>query len=86
MRVSQEQIALDQVIVTSRGNHYIRYEESLQNIRHQGFSLGEDPFPSLSSKLCMADDSCLRGRRDADLNINIGKFSEFFKQALSLVA
>jgi hypothetical protein len=77
---------LDQVIVTSRGNHYIRYEESLQNIRHQGFSLGEDPFPGLSSKLCMADDSCLRGRRDADLNINIGKFSEFFKQALSLVA
>ena len=59
----------DNQIVFGRGNHYIRYEESLQNTRHQGFQLGDDPFPEFSTRACMAHDGCLLARRDADVNV-----------------
>ena len=74
-----------EVVISSRGNHYIRYEESLENTRPKSLSLGVDPFPDFSTRQCMAEISCLQARRDADLNINVSNFSVYFQQALSLV-
>lgn len=76
---------VDNQVAYGRGNFYIRYEESLQNTRHQGLQLGEDPFPELSTRACMRHTDCLLARRDADINVNVSMFMIHFLQALSLV-
>jgi len=76
--------AANQVVI-SRGNYYFRYEESLENTRHQGMDFGHDPFPNFSSRECMQNDDCLLARRDADVKVNVSLFMISFRQALSLV-
>ena len=76
---------LDNQIVLSRGNYYIRYEESLANSKHQGLPFGHDPFPGISARQCMMDMGCLISRRDADVRVNLSNFIGSFKQALSLI-
>lgn len=76
---------LDEKIVLSRGNHYLRYEESLQNTRHQGYDWGQDPFGAVTTRACMRVDACLLARRDADVRVNITIFEDYFRRALSLV-
>jgi hypothetical protein len=72
-------------IVLFRGNHYIRYEESLENSKPQNFPLGHDPFPGKSTQQCMRDMACLLSRRDADVQIDLRKFAVILQQAVSLV-
>jgi hypothetical protein len=76
---------LDDQVVLSRGNHYLRYEESLENTRHQGHLLGQDPFQGMTTRACMRTSSCLHARRDADILVNINKFEDILRQAISLV-
>lgn len=76
---------LDDQIVLYRGNYYMRYEEALQNTRHQGYDWGQDPFVGYSTRTCMNDMKCTLARRDADVNINMSRFQDYFERALSLV-
>ena len=76
---------LDNQVVLSRGNHYIRYEETLQNTKHQGFELGHDPFPGVSTRQCMAKADCILARRDVDIKVNLDNFIPRFEEGLSLV-
>ncbi len=77
---------LDAQIVLFRGNHYIRYEENIENCMHQGFPLGHDPFPGKTTRQCMDDMDCQQSRRDADIQVNTSKFIAVLHQALSMIS
>ncbi len=77
-------------IVVHRGNYYFRYAESLPNTQHRlhagaMMEFGQDPFPMLTTRTCMAFDPCIVARRDADIRIDIDRFAVLFLEALSLV-
>ena len=85
MAAYQFHYPLDEQIVIHRGNHYFRYAESLTNTRHQKMKFGEDPYPSMSARTCMAFGPCIMARRDADIRVDIDKFERTFSDILSFV-
>jgi len=85
MATYQWHYPLDEQIVIHRGNHYIRYAETLENTRHQNMKFGEDPYPKLSARMCMTIGACIVARRDADIKVDLGRFSSTFSEVLSFV-
>lgn len=76
---------LGEQAVLSRGNYYLRYEETLENTKFQDQEWGQDPFRSLTSRACMRNNECLLTRRDADIRVDLTRFAAHFERALSLV-
>lgn len=87
INTKQFSYTLDSQAVLQRGNHYLRYQESLQNTRYQASDWGQNPFPNLSTRQCMRVDECIRAARDADVKVNISRFIDYFQEeALPLIA
>jgi len=85
MAAYQFHYPLDEQIVIHRGNYYFRYAETLENTRHQNMNFGEDPFPAMSTRKCMTFGPCIVARRDADIRVNIARFSAMLSESISLV-
>ena len=85
MAAYQFHYPLDEQIVIHRGNYYFRYAETLKNTRHQRMKFGEDPYPKMSTRTCMAFGPCIIPRRDADIKVDIDRFSTTFSESLSFV-
>ena len=76
---------LDQQIIVNRGVYYLRYEASMQETKAVGKDQGSDPFPGVSAKKCFQDMNCYVARRDADLVVDLPRFQDLLRQAISLV-
>jgi len=85
MAAYQFHYPLDEQIVIHRGNYYFRYAETLKNTRHQQMKFGEDPFPKMSTRTCMTFAPCITARRDADIKVDLNRFSAIFSESLSFV-
>jgi len=86
MSAFQFHYPLYEQIVSNRGNFYYRYAETLENTRHQNMKFGEDPYPNMSTRTCMSSSPCIIARRDADIKVNVDRFSTTFLESLSLVS